>query len=264
MKKFMLFLASTLKRIFLSKSFWASCFGITGLNLLSVYQEITLIKDQRISVLYFYEISNHVNFWVLFLLLAALPSAPLFCVDWENRYFRAAVCRCTKRTYGAATSCACFISTLLTVTVGEWLFLLVLRTKYPFFLEEHAFAFSLDTSPFSPFLDEGKILIYFAFGIMTKSLSAAFFSVFSLWFSTKIPNIFVALTSPVIVFFVWENLGSILKFPALLQISTVSKGHIFLTGLLQTFLYPVILFGGMSFVFGLLFMQSVRRRIEDG
>lgn len=92
-----------------------------------------------------------------------------------------------------------------------------------------------------------------------------FFSVFSLWLSTKITNIFVALTSPIILYFLWENIAVIFKFPSFLQISTVAKGHFAISeSLPKTFIYPLVLFGALSFVFGALFTLGAKRRIENG
>ena len=57
--------------------------------------------------------------------------------------------------------------------------------------------------------------------------------------------------SPVILYFLWENLAVILKFPSQLQISTVAKGHLFIAGSFwETLLYPLSLFGllGLSLI----------------
>lgn len=265
MKKFFFLFRSVMQRIFLSKGFWGAAAGIAGMNLLGVYQEVSVIGNGQTSVLYLYEFSNYVNFWVLYLLFAAIPGASLFCIDWENRFFRASIIRCSKRIYGAATACACFISSMLVVLLGEWLFLFVLRIPYPFYLEQDAIAFGLDTSVFSIFMGEFEILGYFLFGTFVKAFCAGFFAMFSLWLSTKIPNIFVALTSPVILYFLWENLAVILKFPSQLQISTVAKGHLFIAGSFwETLLYPLSLFGLLGLVFGIFFTNSEREVVENG
>lgn len=98
----------------------------------------------------------------------------MFCIDWENRFFRASIIRCSKRIYGAATACACFISSMLVVLLGEWLFLFVLRIPYPFYLEQDAIAFGLDTSVFSIFMGEFEILGYFLFGTFGQSFLCGF------------------------------------------------------------------------------------------
>ena len=95
MKKFFFLFRSVMQRIFLSKGFWGAAAGIAGMNLLGVYQEVSVIGNGQTSVLYLYEISNYVNFWVLYLLFAAIPGASLFCIDWENRFFRASIIRCS-------------------------------------------------------------------------------------------------------------------------------------------------------------------------
>lgn len=114
-------------------------------------------------------------------------------------------------------------------------------------------------------MGEFEILGYFLFGTFVKAFCAGFFAMFSLWLSTKIPNIFVALTSPVILYFLWENLAVILKFPSQLQISTVAKGHLFIAGSFwETLLYPLSLFGLLGLVFGIFFTNSEREVVENG
>lgn len=265
MKKFVRLFLSVMKRIFLSKGFWGACIGIAAMNLLGVYQEMDAMSGMKTSVFYLYEIANYVNFWVLYLLFAAIPSASLFCSDWENRFFRLSVVRSSKRVYGAANALACCCSSFLSVFIGEWLFVFILRINRPFLTPENFVSFGLDNTVFNIFMSETKILGYFMFGILVKAFCAAFFSVFSLWLSTKITNIFVALTSPVILYFFLENIGVILKLPSHLQISTVAKGHLMVAGsLARTVFYPIALFGGLALVFGIFFVNNAKRRIENG
>lgn len=265
MRKFFFLFISTLKRVFLSKSFWGACAGLAIMSLISIYEESVTLDGMETSVLYLYEIGTYANFWILYLLFAAIPGSALFCSDWENRFFRSSIVRCTKRIYGAATACACFISALVTVMVGEWLFIGVLWLRYPLIIEESVLAMGLDHTVYAALMNSTSVLLYFMIRICIKAFCAAFCSVFALWLSTWITNIFVALTSPIILFYFLENVGAIFQLPGQLQITTLAKGHLMAGESLScTLLYPVFLFLAFGSLFGVFFAHRAKERVENG
>lgn len=254
--------ASTLRRIALGRGFWGACLGLAAMRLLSVYQEISISQGMENSVLYFYELGDYVNFWVLYLLFAAIPGATLFCADWENRFLRFTVARCSKAVYGVSTAWACFLSAVLATLIGEGLFVAALRCFFPFTGEN---VMGVDASIFRVFLSPGMAPGYFLCRAAIKAAGAGFFAVFALWLSTKITNAFVALASPVILYYLWENVAVITQMPRFLQIGSLLKGHIQLGGsLLWTMLYPLLLFSALAAVFGVCFTINAKRRVENG
>ncbi len=265
MRKFFYLFLSTLKRIFLSKSFWGACVGLAAMSLVSVYEEVITLDGMGTSVLYLYEIGTYANFWILYLLFAAIPGSVIFCSDWENRFFRLSVVRCTKRIYGAASVCACFVSALITVAAGEWLFIGFLWLRYPLITPDSVLAMGLGHTLYAGLMDEAGILVYFAIRICIKAFCGAFCAVFALWLSTWITNIFVALTSPIVFYFFLENVSVVLRLPGQFQIATLAKGHLMVgESLTLTVLYPVILFLAAGSLFGVFFSHRAKERVENG
>lgn len=256
-------IAAALERIFISKDFWGAGIGMAALRLLSAYQEISITtQGVEASVLYFYEIGDFVNFWVLYLLFACIPGGALFCADWENRYIRFTVMRGSKLVYGISTACACFLSAGIATFIGETLFVSILRGFFPF---TGGNPMGVDTSVFRLFLTPGMAPGYFLCKTAIRAFGAGFFSVFALWLSTKITNVFVVLASPVILYFLWENVAIITRMPGFLQIGSLLKGHIQIgENLLWTVLYPILLFSALAAAFGIFFFDSAKRRVENG
>ena len=110
-----------------------------------------------------------------------------------------------------------------------------------------------------------RILLFYAARFLIKACCAGFFSVAVLWVSTLLPNVFVALASPLLLNYLWENVAIFLKLPAPLLFASVAKGNIPIQdSLLWTVLYPVALFTGLAAVFGALFTAGAKRRLEHG
>lgn len=254
----------TMKRIVLSASFWAACAGLAAMELLNLLQELSLISGGVTSVLYLYEVGTYSNFWVLYLLFAAIPSATLFCADWENRYIRPCILRSSKKCYAVATAIACYLAAFLVVLIGDSVFLLLLHSRYPWILPENIEGLGIADSVYSPLMSGAGVYLYFLIRTLCKAFCAAFTSVLALCLSTVITNIFVTLAAPVIVFYIFENLLILLEMPASFQIGSIAKGHIAVGGLGTTVLYTAVLFTLCAAVFGQLFVSSVQRRVENG
>lgn len=265
MRRLFALCAVTLKRVIATKVFIFSVIGMAGLCLLSVYQEISVLYGTNTSVLYLYEIASHANFWILYLLFATIPGGSLFCFDWDNRYIRSLILRSSKRAYGAASSFTCFVSALLTVLFGEWLFVIILRMWFPFYLQNDVSILGLENSVYSILITEKQILLYFMIRILIKAFCAAFFAVYAIWLSTKITNVFVTLTSPIILYYLLENLGALLRLPKGMQIATIAKGHYIVGDSVQwTLLYPIFLFTFLSILISSSYISSVKGRVENG
>lgn len=263
-RKLLFSLLMTMKRIVLSASFWISCAGLAAVELLNLLQELTLVGGGITSVMYLYEVGTYSNFWVLYLLFAALPSATLFCSDWENRYFRSFILRSSKQCYAITTATSCYVSAFSVVLIGDALFLLLLRFKYPWVLPADIQGLGIEGGVYHSLMSGAGIYLYFLVRTLCKAFCAAFTSVLALCLSTVITNIFVTLAAPVIAFYVFENLLILLEMPASFQIGSIAKGHIAIGGPGTTVLYAAVLFSLCAAAFGLLFARSVQRRVENG
>lgn len=262
MKCFGRTLLSQLNRVIISKTFACACLGALLLNLLCVWDEMQISSGTG-TVQYFYELATFYSLWILFTLFGALPGATQFCSDYDSKYFRFSAMRCSKKNYGAVTAAAAFISSVLVVFVGEWLFIIALSFFYP--LYSQGSGMSLKESVFKVCEGDGGVYVYFLIRILFKGFCAGFLSVAALFVSTKITNIFVALSSPIIVYFTLENLLFISRAPYFLQIGNIVKGHLQMEGnLFAAVAYPLAVFAGLSLIFGILFTALAKRRIENG
>lgn len=212
MRNFLHFTASGLRRTVLAPSFVGAAVGQCALSLLSVYEEITLVgADSTAS--YLYEMGIYANFWVLFLLFGAIPGATLFCTDWENRYIRFSAARAGKAAYGAGTAAACYLAGTGAVFVGSGSFGGAVPGLSPSFPGEHCHQL-LDEHALRAAAHPQRILLFYAARFLIKACCAGFFSVAALWVSTLLPNVFVALASPLLLNYLWENVAIFLKLPA--------------------------------------------------
>lgn len=255
---------TTLKRIFLSVGFWGACFGLTVMEQINLLQELSLIDLGDTTVLYLYEIGTYSNFWILYLLFAAIPSATLFCSDWENRYIRSLILRSAKLCYAVSNAIACYLTAFLVVLIGDTVFILLLHLQYPWYSAQDMQGLGIDSSIYRTLTNGAGIYVYFLIRTVCKACCAAFTSVFALWLSTIIPNIFMTLASPVIAFYLIENMLAFFQLPAYFQIGSLAKGSVTVGGLASTILYIVVLFSLFAAIFGCLFVCAVKRRVENG
>lgn len=105
---------------------------------------------------------------------------------------------------------------------------------------------------------------FFGFQILIHAFCAMFFSSMVLWLSTKLPNIFVLASSPIILFYVLENISVGLKLPLLLSITRIGKGTVVLgNNPWITLVDSILLSGTFSVLCSIAFYHSCKRRIEN-
>lgn len=139
MKHFFCVLGQDLRRTVLSWTFLVAVLGLAFVNVVSLFDEYQLLTPNT-SVLYLEMLMGYRNFYMIFLLFAALPGTTLFCSDWDNRYIRFSVMRSTKNAYAAGKVIACFLSAILTVVLAEWLTVFALCFQFDLYLPSDAMA----------------------------------------------------------------------------------------------------------------------------
>src|SRR5690625_3678992 len=134
-------------------------------------------------------------------------------------------------------------------------FILLLRTRFPLFV------FNNTGDPYSYLLNDGKPMIYLIYNIFHYSLSSALFAVTALWVSTYIPNRYIALASPLALYFVIFRFMTGLDIPQYLKINNIVEGGYHTGVAFQTFLYkliPVLVLCGLM---GFAAVRQIRRRV---
>lgn len=262
MRRFIDCFIGDLKYMVFSWRFLLAVVGYVCVSFASILDEIN--RHGGHSVFYLYIVYYYYPFWILFLLFAVIPGSGSFCSDWENRYWRYRVLRFGKKIYAFSKAIACFCSAGMLVFCGQWIFFLVLHLKWPMYyaaVDEGTMRGRIYYS----LMSESGIWLFLLVQILIKATSAGFFAVLSLWISTKITNIFVVLASPIITYYLIDNLTIKLGLPFYISITRLMEGAVELrVGVGATLLYAIGVFTGLSMILIVAFYFSCKRRVENG
>lgn len=205
---------------------------------------------------------------ILLLSISVLPGATLFCGDWDNRNFRPLTFRTGFRIYGISKAVACAIAAICTELVGKLTFFLILAVRFPALTQSDGKgSILMVASPlqaFEPLFNQHHYLLYFIICELLIALLCAFFAEIALWISAILPNMFVIVASPIIIYYLLNNLLYRVGMPDWLNPFAVRAGLAVFGGSLQSFLYALAFFIVLCALFGWLFVRKARGRIQNG
>ncbi len=205
---------------------------------------------------------NISNLNKLLVLIAAFPTACIFCDDWLGNYWMDVRLRCGDWTYRITKYLICVIVTFITCFVGMVLFCALLRIQYPMTLEKYEvyqynggrqyYGFLFGSVPFL------YAIVRAVFFSMTASIHAAFGLVLSVW----LPNRFVAVMAPMFSNFIIEELTYIL--PKYLYIGRLRTGLV-IHGVSDPMctLCTVCVDCGYVVIAGALFCHLSKKRLQN-
>lgn len=84
MKQFLFVMAQDLRRTMISWTFLFAVLGFAFVNIVTLFDEYQYTSSST-SILYLQMLMEYRDFYIVFLLFAALPGTTLFCSDWDNR-----------------------------------------------------------------------------------------------------------------------------------------------------------------------------------
>ena len=84
MKQFLFVVAQDLRRTMISWTFLFAVLGLAFVNIVTLFDEYQYTSSST-SILYLQMLMEYRDFYIVFLLFAALPGTTLFCSDWDNR-----------------------------------------------------------------------------------------------------------------------------------------------------------------------------------
>lgn len=84
MKQFLFVMAQDLRRTMISWTFLFAVLGLEFVNIVTLFDEYQYTSSST-SILYLQMLMEYRDFYIVFLLFAALPGTTLFCSDWDNR-----------------------------------------------------------------------------------------------------------------------------------------------------------------------------------
>lgn len=261
MKHFFCVLGQDLRRTVLSWTFLVAVLGLAFVNVVSLFDEYQFFLEDT-SVLYLEMLMGYRNFYMIFLLFAALPGTTLFCSDWDNRYIRFSVMRSTKNVYAASKVIACFLSAILTVVLAEWLTVFAFSFQFDLYLPSDA---NGSYGAYQALVTPAGTPLYLTATFLCKGFCAGALSVFALWFSTKVTNVFVTLAVPMLAYYLIQVVGFATgMIPSYLSIDNLTKAHVDVGGPALSLLYTIGVFTALALLFGFLFVRSCKRRISNG
>ncbi len=251
-------LTMSFMQVFSSPVFYLSIIGVTLLCFISVWEEINSVAG---DVAYYFDIFIGLTmFKKLVVLFAAFPYVSSFCSDWKCQFIKPVVIRTGISKYVWSKIITCFVSGLLTVFIGQILFIILLSFKFPLFPNEdlNQVLFppfkSLSTSIFPP--------LYLLAQSFVFSMAAALWTVVGLTFSAFIPIHFAAIVAPVIASYVLEEVTILLPNAFNLYLLTKSS-DVIQQGPLISFIYFCFIFIMLSILAGWLFSYQVKRRVRN-
>lgn len=261
MKRFFCVLGQDLRRTILSWTFLAAVLGFAAINVATLFDEYQFTSADT-SILYLQMLMGYRDFYIVFLLFAALPGTTLFCSDWDNRYIRFSIMRSTKNTYAASKVIACFISAVLTILLAEWLTVFIFSFKFNLYVPENSYS---SYGAYQAWITPEGTPLYLTATFLCKGFCAGFLSVTALWFSTKVTNVFVTLATPMLAYYLIQVVGFATRvLPSNLSIDNLTKAQVDVGGPTLSLLYTLGIFSVLAALFGFLFVKSCKRRISNG
>ncbi|MCL1852435.1 MAG: hypothetical protein FWF88_05310 [Peptococcaceae bacterium] len=263
------FLRMDLYRAFVSRVFPLAVLGMTFMLLISVNHQI---NELNIDVAYLHMVSQSSAFNDIFYVLAALPFAAAFCLDWNHQFLKPLLIRGSAVPYAVSKIVTCALSGFATVALGETLFILVLRLKVPLVYPKGPAFLSTVQFTHGTLLADGHSVLYFVIHIVGMSLGAAFYAVLALLVSTKFQNVFVVLASPMILAVTFRTLSDTLFvwLPTWATPTVVLIGRSVLenkSGVplpVWSFLYETVVFWLVGIPLSLLIIRQLKRRMAYG
>lgn len=263
-----------IKRSILSYKFIFATLLSCALYFLSGYNEFIYYapQAQNIDVLHFFRFLNSVGtFEVMLVLCCVIPYTSSFCSDWNSKYICSIRIRTSTDKYSVSRVVSCAISGGLAIAMGILLFILILSFKYPLvdinggMFQSYIMELEYNTeyqSCLLPLLVNENYIAFYALSIYLIFLFGAFWSVVGLCISALIPNIFVALCSPFILYFLQ---GILLKnVPNQYNASYITKGDFNIgAGVVGNMIFVTFYMSVLIAIFGAIFTCIVKRRIYD-
>jgi len=249
-----------LRRAFFSPRFFIAIAALLFLNFFSIWQELSLGSTMADVLYYFDNFMLGGSFVLVAILLSIFPFSNSFCSDWNNKYILVSVIRSSSRAYAWSKIIVSSLSSFCVIFIGYSLSVLALASKMALVNPLNGNYEYYFTSTFgelfaaSPFLF--IIVKIFIYGIF-----CSFWSVFALWISTRISNIFVTLAFPIITYYAIINIMYNFQFPNFLRLNVLFKGDVNLGNPLYSFLYTVLVFLVCIVIFGILFAKNIKRRL---
>lgn len=194
-----------LRRALLNIHFLVAILGVIGIMVISSIES----RQWHLSVLNtFYLVTYSMPFLLTFI-FSTMTYSDAFSEDIQCKYIYAQLIRGDLRKYMLAKVISIFISGLLTMTLGMFLYAILLRGYMPWLnLEESTFESLMESGGLREVLQQHSFLLYYFLFSLQYGIVAGVLSVFSAYMSLYYANKLFILTIPIVVwYFIDYTLG---------------------------------------------------------
>lgn len=248
-------------KIDLQRAFCGKLF-IIGLLCSLVVFYLNISWDNMLAATVIYLVSglpwgSHVQ---LIFVCGAITYATAYLSDWNHGYIRLLVVRGDLRNYLRSKVLVTAFSGFVTIWLGKMLFALSLRAVFPMMNEMSVEEVGIDI------LLNVNSWLYLLADAVLYALAGAGFAVIALLVSSLMHNMFVTITSPLVVFFMITSLQQIFDVPQAIELNGLLMGYIeaFANSWLVTLLYISLVWVVVIVLVGKLFIWHAGRRFYLG
>ncbi len=262
MRNFMNMLNTDIYKAIKSWRFLAGIIGTVFVYLLIIKPEIRFGSD----VLYLYRISVEFTgvYHLMFILMCTIPYSTSFCMDFNSNNIKYSVVRSSVSSYSLSKVLSCAIAGGLAIALGTLIFILGASFFRPLVDSTKEISDAYLATTGGELLSQGKYILYFSIYICLSFFKGFLWSVVGLLISAYIPNIFVALSSPFILAYVYRGIAG--AFHIKFNVERICNGAVgnftgdstWLT--LAVGIFKII---GITFFLGMAFNRKVKRRIAN-
>lgn len=268
--KFINILKVEFRRSILNPLFWGTIVLSCALFFMSGYEEFVYYAPmaENLDVYHFFDILRNVGtFESMLIVCCAIPYAVSFCVDYNATYLRFIKVRTGENRYIISRVLACGVSGSLSIALGILLFLSLVGLNYPLVdVDGGLYQSAIMRLSYAPealdiLLFNENYVLYFAISIYLIFLVGFMWSVIGLSISAIIPNPFVALFSPFLLFFLQDTF--LQKLPSHFKTINIMQGRFNVGGVVTSVIYATVFIGLLVFLTTLVFGYFCKRRMRD-
>lgn len=252
-------LQGEVKRGVFSRGFFIGCLGVTALLFTAVGG--MLEKESYSSVWYFMGLalqgSGMASTILTILPVFAYGLSYAQDVEGNSSYFF--IIRSGITRYSLVKIIIAGITGFLVVFLGLLLFILLLWTRYPFFIQ------ATSDGPYDLLIKQGDTLKGVFFYLTHQGLVGTLVSVSAICFSSFIPNVFTTAAAPMIIYFSLLRITSSMQLPMIIDplywVAAMYTGEVSAT---ESLLMKGAVITILCFILGTVTLWRIRRRVLHG
>ncbi|MGL5694187.1 MAG: hypothetical protein ACRCXA_08920 [Peptostreptococcaceae bacterium] len=257
------YIRSDIERCLTSKWFYISIIGIIAVYFLGDWGDLKY-HSSNYDALTFISVSSAIGcLSELTILLSAIPFAMSFCEDLSHNYIKSSLIRGNILKYSISKIITCITSSILVVLIGKFLLIFALSFVIPLVNPNSLNYESFSSEVYGFLLVNKNYILYFFIMFLFGAILCSIFSLIGLIITTKLPNKFLAITSPIVIYFLLFQIGISSDIPGHLKVYNIMKGHLNLGGPINTLIYIIGVAMVSYIIGGYMFYKGVKKNVEQ-